>query len=46
MVRIGKNKKCYYFGCFEDEIEAAKVYDKAALELFGEFALLNFSIDL
>lgn len=29
-------------GQFIDKFEAAKVYDKKALELFGEFASLNF----
>lgn len=36
------NIKDEYVGCFEDEIEAAKAYDTKALELFGEFACLNF----
>lgn len=35
------NKK--HIGLFDSEIEAAKAYDKKALELFGEHACLNFS---
>lgn len=32
----------FYLGTFSNEIEAAKVYDKKAIELHGEKAVLNF----
>jgi hypothetical protein len=32
----------FWLGSFDDEIEAARTYDRLAVELFGEFAYLNF----
>lgn len=41
-VRVTKGVKRVHVGGFDDEIEAALAYDRVALELFGEYAHLNF----
>jgi len=40
--RIAKDKKKIFLGYFNDKEEAGRAVDKKALELFGEFAVLNF----
>ena len=39
--RIAKDKKKYYLGFFKEKEGAALAYNKAAIELHGEFANLN-----
>jgi len=41
---IGKDRQRIHIGCFDTAIEAAQAYDKRALALFGQFALLNFPV--
>lgn len=43
--RITINKKRIVLGYFKNEIEAAKAYDEAAKEYYGDYAYLNFSED-
>lgn len=38
--------KSVNLGAFNDEIEAAKAYDKAASDSFGVYARINFPIDI
>ena len=40
-VQIQINNKNKHLGYFDDEINAAKVYNKKAIELFGKYACLN-----
>jgi len=39
--QIKSSGKSVYLGCFDSELKAAKTYDEAAFEHYGEFANLN-----
>lgn len=39
--QIKKERKYIHIGCFKSATEAAAAYDKAAIELFGDFARTN-----
>lgn len=43
--RITFNGKRISLGDYDDEIKAAQAYDKKAIELFGEFACINFPVE-
>jgi len=40
--RVQVNGKLHHLGYYVDPIEAARAYDIKAVELFGEFSVLNF----
>jgi len=41
-VRLKLAGKCHYFGCYQDQAIAAKVYDFHAVKLIGKHARCNF----
>jgi hypothetical protein len=45
-VRIVKDRKIICLGYFHDPVEGARIYDEAAMEFHGDFALTNASLGL
>lgn len=43
--QIAHNNTLIHIGCYDTLLEAAMAYDEKAIELKGEFAILNFPID-
>jgi hypothetical protein len=43
--QICVNGRVTFLGNFKDPVDAARAYDKAAAEAFGEFAGINFPLD-
>lgn len=41
-IKANGKRRQLYLGVFVDPVEAARVYDRKALEVFGPFACLNF----
>ena len=42
VAQIKRGEKSHYLGLFSDREDAARAYDAAAVEFFGEFARINF----
>ena len=41
--QIQKDGRNRFIGRYDEDVEAAEAYDRAAREAFGEYALLNFA---
>jgi hypothetical protein len=42
LAKVSHKKKCHFLGPFKTKLEAAQARDQKALELFGQYAYLNF----